>query len=141
MAAKSYALEFAGYWREQNISGIPGKSGVYCVYACKYDPRAKQVWLHRLIYIGEADNVRQRVAGHEKRDDWRDHLNRGEELCFSFASVQSSDRQRVEAAMIFHHKPPVNEEYKHSFPFDSTTISTSGCNALLDEHFTVFRTP
>ncbi len=141
MAAQSFSLTFDGYWREPNISGIPKKSGVYCVYACTHNVQASTVSLRLLIYIGEADDVSDRVANHEKRDRWRRQLKQGEELCFSFASVQASDRQRVEAALIFHHKPPVNDEYKDTFPFDTTTISTTGQNALLSASFTVHRTP
>ena len=140
MAAKSYSLDFGGYWRETNIGGMPKVSGVYCVYACTYSVSEKTVSIRKLVYIGEAANVNERVAEHEKWEDWRTHLKPGEVLCLSSAPVSSADRERVEAALIFHHKPPENEEFKDSFPFDSTTISTKGRNALLDKGFTVNRT-
>lgn len=139
MATKTFSVDFEGYWREPNISGVPSKSGVYCVYACTYNSAAKTVSLGKLIYIGEAGNVNERVAEHEKWPTWKKHLKSGQEICVSFGYVQSSDRDRVEAALIFKHKPPVNEEYKNSFPFDTTTINTSGRNALLSESFTVYR--
>lgn len=70
MAAQSYAIEFDGYWREPNKGSIPAKSGIYCVYSCLYDASAKTVDLKKLIYIGESDNVNERVANHEKLADW-----------------------------------------------------------------------
>ena len=141
MAAKSYSLNFNGYWRAPNASGLPARSGVYCVYACTYDPRMKTVSPRRLLYIGEAANVRERVSGHERWRDWERELQYGEVLCFSAAPIApQSDRQRAEAAMIRHHKPPCNSEFVHSFPYEQTTISTSGRNAQLDTYFTVYTT-
>ena len=141
MAAKSYSLAFDGYWRDPLEGGLPAESGIYCVYACTHDTRANTVSLRKLLYIGEATNVQERIRGHERRQDWGQDLQYGEVLCFSAALIApESDRQRAEAAMIHHHKPPCNVEYVHSFPYDQTTISTSGRNTLLDSYFTVYTT-
>ena len=43
-----------------------------------------------------------------------------------------ADWERAEAAMIFKHKPPCNTQFVESFPFDTTTITTSGKNALMN---------
>lgn len=137
MAPESYSSDFDGYWREENIAGIPKASGVYCVYACTHNPERNTVSIRLLIYVGEAEDVNDRIVKHEKWDDWRSHLQRGEQVCFNLAPLQSPDRERVEAALIFHHKPPENSEYKDSLPFDETTVSTSGKNKLLDSEFTV----
>lgn len=141
MAAKTYSLTYKGYWRDKNRGGVPAESGVYSVYAGTYDAQMDKVSLRLLIYIGQAENANERLANHEKEKDWKKHLRSGEELCFSFAPVQAADRDRVEAALIHHHKPPENSDYVNSFPFDQTTISTSGANALLSAYFTVYRTP
>lgn len=140
MSAKTISIKFKGYWRDKGKSGVPAQSGVYCVYECKYNKNNDSVSLLKLIYIGEADNVRERIANHEKYQDWLKHVRFGNELCFSFGPVLSTDRERAEAAMIFKHKPPENEEYKYSFPFDQTTISLSGEIDLLKIYFTVERT-
>ncbi len=140
MVEKAFDTEFKGYWREPNIGGVPEESGVYCVYECTYNASEKTVSIYELIYIGESDNVRNRIETHEKKDDWKQHVRNGNELCFSFARFPSTDRDRVEAALIFCHKPPVNDEYKDSFPFDRTTISISGKTAKLNIYFTVERT-
>ena len=140
MSAQTFAITFDGYWREPNKSGVPAESGVYCVYSCVYNATTKKVSLKKLIYIGEAADVKNRIANHEKLPDWKKHLKSGEELCYSFGGVLSSDRERCEAAMIFKHKPPENTEYVNSFPFDQTTMSLSGKTALLVKKFTVNRT-
>ena len=137
MPHKSFSLEFAGYYREPNAGSLPSASGVYCVYACTYDPRDQTVSLRELMYIGESGDIRDRVANHDKHDAWKRRLRAGETLCFSAAAVSSSDRTRVEAALIFEHQPPVNIEYKSRFPFASTTVSTSGRNAKLKSIFFV----
>ena len=141
MAAKSYALTFDGYWRTPNIAGLPAASGIYCVYACTHNAQEGTVSIRKLLYIGEAENVSNRVSGHERWSDWERHLLSGEELCFGAALIApASDRQRAEAALIHHHKPPCSVEYVDAFSFDETTISTAGRNALLDAYFTVYPT-
>lgn len=134
-APLTISLEFDGYWREPAISGLPAAAGVYCVYTCTYDKQAQTVAISKLIYIGEAADVRERVTNHELRPTWNKQLATGQVLCFSAATTAS--RKRAEAALIFKHKPPVNTEYKHSFPFDTTTINVSGKARLLTPSFTV----
>lgn len=137
--ATSYSLSFNGYWL--GPGGLPANSGIYCVYACRHNNRANTVLHRKLLYIGEAANIRNRVCGHERQQDWERKLQRGEVLCFSAARIApEADRQRAEAATIHQHKPPCNAEYVHSFPYGQTTISTGGCNALLDSRFTVYPT-
>ncbi|MCK9220770.1 MAG: GIY-YIG nuclease family protein [Bacteroidales bacterium] len=140
MAAQTFNVDIQGYWRERNKSGIPNHSGVYFVYEATYNAGNETVTLLRLIYIGESENVRDRISNHEKLNDWLRYVRTGNELCYSTGSVQSTNRERVEAAYIFKHKPPVNDEYKNSFPFDQTTIISTGKTALLDTNFTVYRT-
>lgn len=144
MAEKEFSLKFDGYWRDVNKAGIPKESGIYCVYECTYNPpkeeKKSSVTIHKLIYIGEADDVRDRIVKHEKREKWMEHVRSGNTLCYSFGSFPKTDRDRVEAAMIFHHKPPENTEYKDSFPFDRKTINLEGDIAELSSHFIVPRT-
>jgi excinuclease UvrABC nuclease subunit len=141
MPEKSYLLTFNGYWREPNISGLPASSGIYCVYGCTHNTVAGTVTLNRLLYVGEAENVNNRVRGHEKLPEWRRELRLGEQICISAALISGiADRQRAEAAQIFKHKPPCNTTYQDAFPFDRATISNIGQAALLIPKFTVDRT-
>ena len=136
MAAKSYSLTYDGYWRDAKVGGIPAQSGVYSVYACRHNSSAKTVSIRKLVYIGEAKDVRDRISGHEKWPRWRRHLHAGEVLCFNLAPIVGG-RERVEAALVHHHKPPENTQYVDTFPSEKTTVSTSGENRFLSSSFTV----
>jgi hypothetical protein len=135
MAEQTFNQIFDGYWREQNKSDIPKSSGVYCVYECTYNKIEKKVKIHKLIYIGESGDVNSRIANHEKLEDWKKHVRQGNELCYNFSHVEEYYRERVEAAFIYHHKPPENTEYVNNFPFDKTIVKSTGKTALLDEFF------
>lgn len=137
---KKINLNFEGYWRECNKSGIPAKSGIYCVYSCTYNSTQDTVSLKKLLYIGESTNVKNRVATHNRLDDWKKQLSPNETLCYSFASVSDNDRTRAEAALIFKHKPPMNEEYINTFPYEDTHMSLSGKTKFLTTDFIVEKT-
>jgi len=134
-------LDFDGYWREVNKSGIPARSGVYAVYVCKYNPPPQNtVTLDKLIYIGEAEDVNDRISNHEKWSEWRKEVPTGSEICFSFAGVTSPDRERAECALIYHHKPKCNDECKYEFPYEDTTVNSSGKHAFIESSITVRKT-
>lgn len=138
--AKKISLDFSGYWREVNKASVPAKAGVYLVYVCRHNQEQKTVTLSKLIYIGEASDVRDRIADHELWPQWRRQVPKGSQICFSFAAVTSPDRQRAEAALIYHHKPACNDQYTHSFPFAETTVESTGRCALLSSPITVQKT-
>ncbi|MFB3888293.1 MAG: GIY-YIG nuclease family protein [Candidatus Bathyarchaeia archaeon] len=145
MAVKTINLTFDGYWREINKDGIPKKSGVYLTYSCKYNPPTKEgergtVDLTKLIYIGEAEDANDRIATHDKWDDWRKQVPKGEEICFSFAEVASPDRERAECALIYYHKPVCCDKSTETFDYDETTIISSGCCKFIKSPITVKRT-
>lgn len=137
---QSFSVKIDGYWREGSISGMPAHSGVYFVYVGSYYKPSDSVVLQKLIYIGEAGDVKDRISKHELWDIWKKHLGQGQELCFSTGYVGSTNREQIEAAYINKHKPIENTEYKYNFPFDDTTISSSGQTALLSTYFTVYKT-
>lgn len=138
MFSNDYNLNFSGYWLDASAGSMPTVSGVYCVYTCTYNSLLNQVSIKKLIYIGQAGNVQQRVSGHEKWADWKREICPGERLCFSTAAIGLfDDLDRAEAALIFWHKPNLNSEYVNRFPFQPTKITTSGSNALLSSQFSV----
>jgi excinuclease UvrABC nuclease subunit len=110
------------------------------VYAATYNAHEETVSLNRLLYIGEAANVGERIRNHGRRPDWTKKLRAGEVLCFSIGRVESTVRERAEAALIFKHKPPLNTSCTAEFNYDRTTMSLSGRCALLVTDFTVERT-
>jgi excinuclease UvrABC nuclease subunit len=137
---KVISIDFQGYWTEDISSGIPSRSGVYCVYECTNNSQENTVAIHRLIYIGESENVNSRIANHEKKPRWQRYVSQGNELCYSMGPVSSTDRVRAEAALIFKHKPPVNTECLNNFPYEDTNIVLTGKTAMLTNNFTVRRT-
>jgi hypothetical protein len=130
-------LQFDGYWRIKNAAGLPAKSGVYCVYACTYNAIFDTVEVKRLLYVGESGDVLTRVQGHNCWPEWYSELTFGEELCFTAALIAPATRVRTEAALINHHQPPCNKEFKDGFPFPTTTVLTSGANLCLSPILTV----
>jgi len=134
---KIIELEFKGYRREVNKSGLPHRSGIYCVYSCVYNKSEQTVSIKELIYIGESHDMNERIATHDRLDDWKQQLNRGEVLCYSYAAVTKPNRERAEAALIYKHKPPLNENYVRSFPFEDTMVRLSGKMARLCGEFVV----
>lgn len=140
MAAQLFSIQMIGYYMESDKDKLPAKSGIYCVYNCKYNAATDKVSLNNIIYIGESDDIKSRVANHDKHPAWQRHVKHGEVLCFSFGLIEADNRVRCEAAIIFRHNPPENTEYTNAFPFDQTRISLSGKTDLLDTDFSVQRT-
>ena len=62
-----YDLKFNGYWVSGNEHLLPCYSGIYCVYSCIDNASDKTVSLTRLLYIGCAENIRERHKNHEKK--------------------------------------------------------------------------
>ena len=139
MAAETYNITIWGYYLDVDKDIVPNHSGVYFVYECTYNKEKDAVSIHKLIYIGESDEVRDRIADHEKYEKWKKHVRPGNTLCYSTGQVAASDRERIEAAYIFKHQPPVNTEHKASFDFDETTVNSSEKTALLTTLFTLQR--
>jgi hypothetical protein len=132
-----YHLSFSGDWLEPaiaKIGGLPAVPGIYCVYAainCMHSIR-----INRLLYISQADDIQSRVRRHEKWLQWNSQLSPYEEVCFSAAKVYT-ERDRIEAAMIFQHKPPCNSDHIEGFPFPATAVRLAGTIDLLLPAFSV----
>lgn len=131
---KNIDLLFSGYWLDCDKAGMPSRGGIYCVY----DEISNLVDIRKIIYIGEASDVKNRVSNHEKLDRFLRQCSKGETICFSFAPVNSLDREMAEAALIYKHKPPLNDEYVHNYPFTPVIITTSGKNRFLNSNFIVY---
>lgn len=133
MAEKTFYQEFKGYVPAIHLPSIPIKSGVYLVYSCFLNPTNKTVQVLRLLYIGKADDLNDRLNNHEKMEEWKRQLKWTESLCFSYTFVEPYYNERVEATLINANRPPLNIEYKNYFPFDKTTVYCSGEHAFVGE--------
>lgn len=137
MIADFIPLVFSGYWRDANVRSVPWFTGVYTVYACRNNLWNNTVSIRDLLYIGESINVGLRLGNHERKDEWRNYLGPGEELCYAVAPILFQNRLRAEAALIYRHKPPANAEFKSNFPYTATRLTVSGTNCFLNPDFTV----
>lgn len=135
---KTIYLKFEGYWPEIYKDSMPKQSGIYCVYSCKHNAVGNTVVIHKLLYIGESANVNARIQNHNRLQDWTQKLRYDEELCYSFAPIAPADRERGEAALIFNHQPPMNEEHKNHFVYNDTQMILSGEIKFLDNSFIVY---
>ena len=135
--AKTIILNFKGYWIDSAY--VPPKAGIYLVYVGKYNKEKDKVTLRKLIYIGEAEDVRDRLSKHEKLSEWQKHVYEGERLLFSMAEVVNPDRERAECALIYYHKPPCNDdECVVTFPYEDTTVKSVGRCKFITTKFTRF---
>ena len=146
MSTDTFNLVYDGYWQvnpgdaQQIPEDVPREPGVYSVYLSRFFPEQEGYLIMALLYIGEAENVWERVRSHGGQLDWERHLASGDELCFNFAPVSDrDDRERIEAALIHAHRPLDNTEHTKDFRFPDTTITTEGINEFLDRPFTVQR--
>lgn len=110
---KTISLPYNGYWEKEKL---PTYSGIYYVFATKFTKEGKLTG-KRLIYIGEAGNIRERHNGtkekpteHEHLQDFIDALQEGEELRYATSKFEGSEQERkmIESAMIFAIKPDIN---------------------------------
>lgn len=131
MAEQTLVVNINGYWRDQQRKNLVENSGVYFVYEAKYNDADQTVDLLRIIYIGHDANIGQLLFSDELRSEWLQTVEPGNELCYATAAVDSYYRARVAAAYIFAHLPPANKEFTTAFPFDRTTIISTGKTALL----------
>lgn len=128
LIGKSYNLVFDGYYIEPKY--LPEYSGIYLVYACLRDDIQKKVTLHRLLYIGQSENIKERHNNHNHQEKFESQLQSGESLCYSCVEVNLVDLDRVENGLIYKYKPVVNELCKSKFGFLRTLFHLSG-NCLL----------
>ena len=126
-----YNVTFKGYRRDVNKDGLPSYGGIYMVYCCKYNEIEQTVTLKRLIYIGKALNLHDRICNHNRYEDFNRQLQQGEQLCYSYASVSPNEVDVVENGLIFMQKPNLNDDLKDSFNYPDSEFSIEGACALL----------
>ena len=139
---KTIELEFKGYKREVNKSGLECKAGIYCVYAGTYDRDNETVNPQILLYIGQSSNINERIGNdtHEHFKDWKEALRPRQILMYTRAFISDSeDRDRAEAALIYHCQPPINEECRNGFHYNDTKMVITGKHAHIDSSFVVYK--
>ncbi len=128
----TYNLQFQGSLSDDRRAFLPTYSGVYLVYRGIWSEKDKLFYCHEIIYIGKADNIRQRHVSHERRNDFLAACKPGEIIFYSYAKVSTNDLDRVESALIYHTKPVLNNNEKDDFSYEKTHVISDGACALLD---------
>lgn len=129
---EKYNITFKGYRRDVNKRGLPSYGGIYMVYCCTFNEKDKTVTLRKLIYIGQAINIRDRICNHDKYNLFTEQLyDENEQLCYAYASVSQNDIDIVENGLIYMQKPDLNERMKDCFDYPDSEFHIDGSCALL----------
>ena len=134
---KTYKLTFDGSWSDSIRDELPEYSGVYLVYRGTLD--RGHFLCSEIIYIGQAENIRERHKNHEKRDLFLAKRRANEVIFYSCAPVATSDLNRVENALVYEMRPILNDKLTESFPYPETIIESDGQCSLLNKRFTLER--
>lgn len=136
MVEEKFVITINGCWKDDNLNkNMPEYSGIFFVFEAK--PTADGLVPLRLIYVGEAENVRKGVLNFVRKFEEMKYLRHGNTLCYHAAEVQGNARERVQAAFVYTHKPPANDRYKYLFPFAPTHIKSKGKTGFLKSDFKV----
>lgn len=127
-----YNIHFNGSISDNDQAYLPEYGGVYLVYRGIWSEKDKLFFCHEIIYIGKAENIKQRLLSHERRNDFLAACRPGEVIFYSYAEVSPLCFNQVEAALIYHTQPSLNDTGKDSFPYGPTHVVSDGACALLD---------
>jgi len=133
---RTILLEFKGFYLEPGIKRFPEGSGIYCVYASarhiSSESGKSTVSIKKLLYIGEADDMKNEIMENEERKKWQEALAGHQILCFNYASIRAEDgRSRARAALLYKYLPLLNKQENKSFNYGETEVLTSGENIYL----------
>ena len=129
-----HTLEFKGYWpiESADAANFPG---IYCVYAVPQDHTTST---SRLLYIGESSNIGERIKEHQLNGTFKRSLSKDFSLYFNACRMTTKEgRREAEAALIHHHQPPYNVEFKTDYPYRTATVTITGQNAGLTPGFVI----
>jgi hypothetical protein len=142
MAVISATLDWGGVWeiKQDDIpTNVPDEEGIYMII-CGRRSTQEGKWdtsSYKLLYIGEANNVRSRIDGHEKWPCWKQNCSNYILLKVASCNLGTTRRQKVECCLIYRNKPICNDECKHEFPYeDDVEITNTGMYSPLSSKHT-----
>ncbi|MBQ0367863.1 GIY-YIG nuclease family protein [Providencia rettgeri] len=124
MATSPVVLEFVKSKCSKSghdVEGVPSQYGIY--YVATKTPDSNEILP---LYIGMSDDLNHRLSNHEKYDSFIKNTKNNEELVIYTAVIDAQKVNRIEQAMIYHFKPPLNDKHKNSFDNQDTTITLVG---------------
>jgi hypothetical protein len=137
MAEATIVVHINGYWREEYLPESLSHPGIFFVYEAKHNPEENTVDLLSLIYIGKALNIRERIQSHENIPAWKSFIKKPNELFFASGIVDHHLLGRAKTAYIFGGNPVGNNGHILYFPFDNTTLISTGKTAFIKPTITI----
>lgn len=139
----SFNIDFKGYRLDKNINTLTNSSGIYVVYRCIYDSVSDTVDIKELLYIGQAENLRERLMSHEKKPLFFSSCMDGETICYSYATVNKSILNEVENGLIFMQQPKLNERLKDHYNYYVPVLFeiTGRCDKFRMKLFNIIEKP
>ena len=91
------------------VDSIQHESGVYIVITFTDFEETD----YKLLYVGQAQDVRYRLMHHEQEASWRQHKHQGI-VCLAYY-CNEADRVRIEQAIINQYQPACNNHETGNF--------------------------
>lgn len=137
MAEATIIVNINGYWRESELPDIMSYPGIFFVYEANHNTAENTVDLLNLLYIGEAMNIREKILNHEMAVTWKTLVRNRNELFFASGIVENRFLVRAKTAYVFGNNPIANNGHISYFPFENTTLISTGKTAFLKPTITI----
>ena len=140
MSEQNIIVDIHGYWRETEKINLHHHGGIFFVYEAHHYLMDNTIDLLRLLFIEEVEDLQTNFRNQERFGHLKEFLSPTNELCFATAFVAEQFRTRATLAYILTHLPPANTNRLSHFPYETTTIISTGKTALLQPVITIKKT-
>lgn len=96
-------LNFAAYCWQGDERLVPDAPGIYCAYSCI--ARGERQDVDRLLYIGCATSLRERLVRHSVERDLNRADEEGRRIFYSYAFLDTERFEACKDAMVRHFSP------------------------------------
>ena len=118
-----------GFYLNRDKATIPPIIGIYIVYKGSYDSFMDTVNIIDVLYIGEANNIKEshngtlfKPSNHERYDEFVRQAGGANCICYGVIPMEEhtdNERKWIKDAMIYSQQPPLNigiEKTNYSHP-------------------------
>ena len=110
---------------------LPEESGIYIVYKCAPGKKEGTVKLREILYIGQAENIKERhVPQHERFVDFMRECDLDENICYAWILVDRENLDRVENGLIYMQQPKLCDRGRQTFDYPETEFILKGKTGL-----------
>lgn len=149
MPTKFKIQQEPGFYLDRDKETMPEVAGIYVVYKCDYDSYTDTVEVKEILYIGESQNIRERLnstpdhpSNHELYDDFVNEAGGAGHICYGLipmSDYSEGDRKWIQEAMVFQQKPPINKrQEKDHYTHPAIELTMEGFpNSWKSTHFSL----